>query len=383
MAKPTILLFGLGHLGGVTLELLARQNWVGKIFGSSRDPERGTARCNLARLGAMAQGYPTNIEYVASDLRDIEASAETIDRLGPDLILSTASLQTWWLPELLPPEAASNLSRARFGAWLPVHLTLSLDLMRAIKACDYRGPVLTAPFPDVVNCILDRLGMAPTCGVGNIDELVPKVRWLAAEKLDSRAMDIDVTLVAHHALQKIVFRSAGDPVPEAVPPFFLRIDHGGRDVTQEVGGADLLLESSPLPSGPAWGFLTAGSTVRLVRALLSEDESPLHAPAPGGLPGGYPVLVGNGRVRTRRLADLSLGETVQINERSHPFDGIHAIEQDGTAVFEPVTVRVLREVLGYECETLEPTEAAGRAEELLARFREYARHAGVDLDQTH
>jgi hypothetical protein len=331
----------------------------------------------------MAQGYDADIEHLALDLRDVDRVAESIHRLDPDLVLSTASLQTWWLPELLPQKAASHLMRARFGAWLPVHLTLCLDLMRAIRECKYPGPVLTAPFPDVVNCILDRLGMAPTCGVGNIDEAIPKVRWLAAKKLAARAREIEVTLVAHHALQKAVFRSAGDPVPEAVPPFYLRIDLEGRDATQEAGGADLLLEPSPLPRGPAWGFLTAGSTVRLMRALLSQDETPLHAPGPGGLPGGYPVLVGNGRVRPRRLVDLSLGESIQINERSHPFDGIHAIEEDGTTVFEPVTVQVLRDVLGYECETLAPTEAAARAAELIARFREYARHAGVDLDQTH
>ena len=50
MPKPTILVIGLGHLGGVTLELLARQDWVGRIVGSSRHPERGAAQCNLARL---------------------------------------------------------------------------------------------------------------------------------------------------------------------------------------------------------------------------------------------------------------------------------------------------------------------------------------------
>ena len=383
MPKPTILVIGLGHLGGVTLELLARQDRVGRIVGSSRHPERGAARCNLARLGAMAQGHAGDIEFRQLDLRNVDQVSESIQELAPDLILSTASLQTWWLPELLTEEAARRLARARFGAWLPVHLTLNLDLMRAVEASEYPGPVLTAPFPDVVNCILDRLGMAPTCGVGNIDEVVPKVRWLAAERLQLPASEIEVTLVGHHALQKAVFRSPRDEAPLAVPPFYLRIDHDGRDITDEIGGRDLLLEPSPLPGGPAWGFLTSGSTVRLVEAFLSDEDVYLHAPSPGGLPGGYPVVVGSGVVRPRSLPDLSLGEAIQINERSHPFDGIHSIEEDGTTIFEPMTVQVLREELGYDCESLPPHEAAERSRELMARFREYAQQWGVDLERRH
>ena len=253
--------------------------------------------------------------------------------------------------------------------------------MRAVKASGFPGPVLTAPFPDVVNCILDRLGVAPTCGVGNIDEVVPKVRWLAAERLHVPAAEIEVTLVAHHALQKAVFRSAHSKAPANVPPFYLRIDHRGDDVTDQIGGRELLLEPSPLPGGPAWGFLTAGSTVRLVEAFLSDEEALLHAPAPGGLPGGYPVVAGKKQVRPRVLPDLSLGEAIQINERSHPFDGIHAIQDDGTTVFEPVTVQVMREELGYDCEHLAPHEATDRAQELLSRFREYAQGMGIDLER--
>ena len=152
-------------------------------------------------------------------------------------------------------------------------------------------------------------------------------------------------------------------------------------MTDEIGGRELLLEPSPLPGGPAWGFLTSGSTVRLIEAFLSDQESLLHAPSPGGLPGGYPVAVGSNQVRPRPLPDLSLGEAIQINERSHPFDGIHAIQDDGTTVFEPVTVQVMREELGYDCEDLAPHEATDRAQELLARFREYAQGMGIDLER--
>ena len=108
-AKPTIMLIGLGGLGSVVLELLAREEGLGRIIVGSRNAARGTARCNLARLGAMAQGYAPDISFVSLDLNDKESVAETVHRKAPDVILSTATMQTWWLPALLPPEQSAAI----------------------------------------------------------------------------------------------------------------------------------------------------------------------------------------------------------------------------------------------------------------------------------
>src|SRR5205807_1000054 len=107
--------------------------------------------------------------------------------------------------------------QAAFGMWLPVHLAPTIKLMESVRAAGFSGPVLTAPFPDVVNCILARLGLAPTCGVGNVDEMVAKVRFLAAERLQTRPDAVRVYLVAHHAMSGAVF----DDTQSGVPPFFL------------------------------------------------------------------------------------------------------------------------------------------------------------------
>lgn len=369
------MLIGLGDLGGVMLELLVREADLGRIVVASRNVDRGIARCNLARLGAIAQGYRPTINFVSLDLNHKEAVAEIVHREAPDLILSTATKQTWWLPDLLPPPQANLLKRAGFGVWLPVHLSLTLKLMEALRDVAYGGLTLTAPFPDVVNCILGRLNLAPTCGVGNLDEIVPKVRLLAAERLAAPLETVRVFLVAHHALEGIVFGEAADEVP----PYFLRIEHKGQDVTTAIHADELLLAPYPLPSGPVTHFLTAGSTVRLIRALLSEKGSFLHAPAPNGLPGGYPIIANRNGVQPAPIEGLSLAEAVAINERSHRFDGIERIEADGTAVFCPTAVDVLHHTLGYSCDRLPPTSAEARAKELMARFREYAGRYGVDL----
>jgi NAD(P)-dependent dehydrogenase (short-subunit alcohol dehydrogenase family) len=372
---PTIMLVGLGDLGAAVLELLARQEGLGQIVVCSRRAARGVARCNLARMGAMAQGYEPSIRFVALDINDAGAVADTVQHEAPNLIFSAASLQTWWLADLLPQEQAQVLKKARFGIWLPVHLTLTLKLMRALHDAHYRGITVTAPFPDVVNCVLGKLGLAPTCGVGNLDEIVPKLRLLAAERLGERLDAIDVLLVAHHALHPAAF---GEPMEE-IPPYYLRIYFEGRDVSEKVDAHALLLAPYPLTPGPPSCFLSAATAVKLIRALLSEGETYLHAPAPHGLPGGYPIIVQGGDVQPAPLEGLSLAEAIDINERSHRFDGVERIEADGTVVFCPQDVEVLRNALGCGYERLKPAESEDRARELMARFREFAARHGVVL----
>ncbi len=371
--KPTILLIGVGGLGSVILEFLAREDCIGQIVACDLNEERGTALCNLARVSAVAHGYNPLICFIPLDINNKAAVIETVRKEKPDIILSTASMQTWWLPDLLPPEQAALIKSAGFGVWLPVHLTLTMKLMEALYELNYKGITLTAPFPDVVNCVLDRLRLAPTCGVGNLDEIVPKVRLLAAERLYVPLEEVRVLLVAHHALESLVY---GEPTDE-VPPYFLRIKHKGMDVTEAVGGSELLFAPYAIPPGTAIHFLTAGSTIRLIRAFLSDEEVLLHTPAPEGLPGGYPVIVGNRSLKLASIEGLTLEEAIAINERSHRFDGIERIEADGTVVFCPEASEVLKTALGYECTRLWPGDSEERAKELIARFKEYAKSHGV------
>lgn len=198
--KPTLMLIGLGDLGSIILEFLAREEQLGKIAVADIDKTRGIARSNLARLSAMAQGYSPSVSFAHLDLNDKDTVKEIVQKENPEIIISTASLLTWWLPDLLPPEKSARIKSAGFGVWLPVHLTLSLKLMKTLYEIGYKGTILTAPFPDVVHCILGRLNLAPTCGVGNLEEIVPKVRLLASERIKAAIEEVRVLLVAHHSV---------------------------------------------------------------------------------------------------------------------------------------------------------------------------------------
>ena len=68
----SVLIVGLGHLGGVILELLARDPRVGRLVAASRDATRGVARVNLARLGALAQGRAPDVTEALTALEKPE-----------------------------------------------------------------------------------------------------------------------------------------------------------------------------------------------------------------------------------------------------------------------------------------------------------------------
>jgi len=377
--KPVFMLIGLGDLGGVILEYLAREEGLGRIIVASRDRERGRARCNLVALGAASQGFEPTIDFVHLDLRQQDEVAAVVQREAPDIILTTATMQTWWLPDRLPKPQGEKIKRAGFGIWLPVHLTLTRKLMEALVEASYEGIVLTAPYPDVVNCVLGRLGLEPTCGIGNVDEIVPKVRMLAARQLKQPLDSVKVTLVYHHALHRFVLgRAAINQAGSGeLPPFFLRVEHRGRDVTESVLSEQLLFSTFAIPPGPVSHFLTAASTMGLVKALHRKEPSFLHAPGPEGLPGGYPIHACREGVRLAPIEGLSQEEAVQINQACQPFDGIECIEEDGSVVFSEEPVRVMHEELGYECRKLHPDEAEDRALELIRRFGEYSERHGV------
>lgn len=376
--RRKILLVGLGDLGAVLLEMLLRIPEDVEIVVGARSVERATPRCNLARLGAIAQGYAPQVRVVKVDLNCIEETASTLHREQPSIVLTTATMATWWLPDLLPAADAQEIRKAGFGVWLPVHLAPTMKLMQAARQAQYAGFVLTAPYPDLVNCVLGKVGMAPMSGIGNIAEMEPKVRLHTARALGVDVGDVQTRFVAHHALGRYLYRQDAPERDEIVPPFLLRVTYNGTDVTDRIDTREIVLTPEKISSGRATHWLTAASAMPLMRALLSESPTYLHAPGPSGLPGGYPVQVSESGVQLA-LGDISLDDARRTNEDSQPFDGVSCILEDGTVVLAAENVARLRSVLGACDSRIELASVHEQALELAARLKNYALRKGVNL----
>ncbi len=82
-----------------------------------------------------------------------------------------------------------------------------------------------------------------------------------------------------------------------------------------------------------------------------------------GLPGAYPCRLTEKGAEIV-LPGISLDEAVKINQAGGRIDGIEKVKSDGTVVFCEENVKHMRDVVGYECTELKPSESEERAREL-------------------
>jgi hypothetical protein len=96
----------------------------------------------------------------------------------------------------------------------------------------------------------------------------------------------------------------------------------------------LAYQAPPLAPSPRYNQVTAASAAPVLEALLP-GAAPLRwsTPAPGGLPGGYPVRIADGSVTLDLPPGITRDEAVAFNQRRAQADGVERIDEDGTVHF--------------------------------------------------
>lgn len=374
----SVAVFGIGDLGGYLIRLLAQWPEVSCLYALDIDTAKLYTEAADAAAVASYFGYAARVRAVPVDMRNEEALAETLHRLRPDVVVNTATLQSWWVITQLPTTLWRRLEEeARFGPWLPMHLTLALKLMKAVKAVGLDVPVVNVAFPDAVNPVLARLGLPPTCGAGNSDLLRAGIRVAAASRLQLPLEDIQVYMLAHHFHVAYYWMGLEALTPLAQYPYWLRVMVGGHDVTHQLGAEALLAEAGrSLPKGRGIMARTAASTAEKVRHILRDSGALTHAPGPAGLAGGYDIRLSRRGATVVLPQGITEAQATLWLEQAQRGDGIEAILPDGTVVFTQQARQAMLDLLGYDCAALRPEESEARADELRARLRELAARPG-------
>ncbi|WP_030739112.1 hypothetical protein [Streptomyces sp. NRRL S-31] len=371
---PRVLLIGAGDLTIRLGHLLASAEPETRIVLASRSLERATRFANLTKLAAGNLGHAREVEAVALDLADVDRTAEELRCIRPTVIFLGASIQAARAIMDLPEELFRRLDEAQLGPWLPMHLTLAHELMQAVRLAESEAVVVNGAYPDAVGPALATIGLAPDVGIGNIGNIVPGITWAAAEELGVSPAEVGVKAVGHHYFSHHVHRFG-----EARGiPHLLDVRVGGTKAEIDTGAAYARLAGGLRRQGGKEGQqLTATSAARLLLALLSHGESSLHAPAPGGMVGGYPVRVSSDGVRLDLPPGIDPSAAETVNRQCQRLDGIERVAANGTVHFTEERMAVMRDMLGYHCSELKVTEARAAATELAGRYDAFLRRHGL------
>ncbi|MER9176963.1 hypothetical protein NKH72_25800 [Mesorhizobium sp. M0955] len=374
--RVKILIIGHGVLGGDVLDFLSQSGRNYDLHVGARDVQRASLRTNLAKYTALNLGHHPTIEVVPMDLMNIDATAERLAALRPDIIFNATTLHSWWIITQLPPDAFQQIDRARGGVWTPMHLVLVRRLMRAVREAGLESIVVNASYSDVTNAALAAEGLSPAIGIGNVANAVPGIRLAAAHLLGCELKAIDVRFFAQHYVSYRMPRTGSTDGA----PYHLAIYRNSQRIRPEELGPDEIFANVAARfrrvEGLAGQAVTASSATDVLRALADRVERVVHAPGPLGLVGGYPVRIAPTGISIDLPEGLSLDDAVEINRECQKYDGIEAVESDGTVRFTAESAEVMRELLGYDCEAMALDECEDRAKELVVKYAEYSRRFG-------
>jgi hypothetical protein len=354
-----VLIVGAGDAGTKMARGLAQSGAVRELLLADLPSGRGAEAA-----GILSSCHDCRVRFAALDGTRQDEVEKLLRAETPDLIVQSASLLSPWLVIGRSDPAARALGRAGLGLQLPAQLPVLTSVMEAVKAVDYRGPVANLSFPDATHPVLDRLGLAPAIGLGNVSMQHLRVRAALRDRTPGGTGDDAgehplIRLVGHH---KQVYGVLTAEPPEN-PELRTRVYLG-----EEGARADHLAYAGyPIPPGIAYNEITAAAALPVLLALLP-GAAPLRfsAPAPMGLPGGYPVRFSSGGVALDLPPGAELSDAVAFHWRVGQGDGIERVGEDGTVYFTEAARQAAAEVNPKLGEPLSPGDA-------MARFRLLAR----------
>jgi hypothetical protein len=323
-SSARILITGTGSLASHICYALATSSdrvVDAHVFGRTLGPAAKVA--TIANARSRAVGRKVQFFAGALDWQSPHSLADALSTIDATLIVHTASLQSPWEASQHNSAWTDLLSKAGFGLTLPLQAALLLRLLDAIELGQRRPPLINACYPDALNPLMKHCGRKVLCGLGN-------VATLAALLGDATHSD-ELRVVAHHLH---LARRPTQSIPIDTPMYAWTPTGGWAKFESDV-------DALAIVQGSELNQITGCTAVRLIDAVLGERATPIHAPGPLGLPGGYPIVAANLKVEIDLPAGLTLTEAIEANQSAARAEGV-SIEPDDTVRFHGRTQDSLR-----------------------------------------
>ena len=364
----SIIIFGIGSMGGWVLEFLARSKGIEKIIVADVNEEYGRMKVENAAIGAAWGGFFKQIEFRKIDVFDIDRTTDFLKIVNPDIIYSSMALPITLGAAFRLPSHIAKQWVGYMAITYPAHLVLIMKLMQAIKRADVNPEpfVISNSLPDIVNPILWKKGLGPNVGAGNIDNRVGEIKRRVSIEKNVPMNEIDVWMITEHA-----FMARGSSVP-----YFLKIQIHGKDCTEEInhkiGVSKLLSRYVEYNSDEGTKIslpMMASSAVKHIMAIINNTNEFSHAPGPNGLPGGYPIRINSKGVKIELPEGIAMEEAVKINTDAMKYEGVEEIKGNGTVVFTDEGHKAFKNVFGLEIKEIKFEDNEQVAKEMLVVYK--------------
>jgi hypothetical protein len=240
--------------------------------------------------------------------------------------------------------------------------------MKAVKQAGYYGkiPITIATFPDAVAPALANVGLEPTCGGGNAQLRLPRMKRVISRELDVPISSIDIWQIGHHA---------GIGTPENPIPWWVKVVVNGDDVTDELGGIEGMRKkmyrgprTEAFAGTPPQQATSASFLANFLSVLFDTRSFVGTVNGIKGLQGGYPAILGR-KVELALPKEIRLAEAKKINEEAAKWDGLEEIKRNGTIVISEKANEALKNVLDFDYREWGIEENVELALDLSKRFK--------------
>jgi len=308
--QPDILITGTGLFAArMALDIAATARQPVTVLTAGRNRMRLAWLRTAGNARAAMFGTPARFASRDIDLLADGACEALIRDCRPTLLVQAASIQTSAVIAESGSRWSDLVADGGLSATAVFQALISARIAAAISRHSPRTRLINCCFPDVVNGMLVAMGHQVLCGTGNV-AILSNVFQGAREYLPAGTLRV----LAHYQCLA-PWRRMPDARAGALAP---RVFIDAAELTDPFT-AFAHCQLTPEPAIE----ISGASGVTLMLALISGQPWRGHAPAPLGLPGGYPVrLHEDGQLTLDLPASVSAAAAIAWNDAFERRNGL-------------------------------------------------------------
>lgn len=345
----TVMIIGLGSVGTYLLDyLVSRNDEAIKVVVVGRNSEKMEKNVNIVRVAALIRNLNRTVIEIESgvDLVDIESVQKAIEKHAPDFIVNSSRAY----PGLKYGSISWSNVRA-YGIWTPLSIRFTKNVMEACDKADSDAVVINTSYSDAVIPWLKSAGKAyPDFGSGNLNHLVPRIKFAAAEMLGVKDFwNVDIMFAAGH-FHDVCISKEGQTEGVELP---LKIYYNGEE--QNIDHDELYKRCKiAMPVDAQRNMMNASSNYQIISAVIdavrTRQRQKVFTPGFGGNIGGYPVSVGYRNGQLDAWIDesvFSFEEMNKANRESIALDGVEDVK-GGCLIYTDALIEKVRKAFDRE-----------------------------------